>query len=547
MVVPDAIVAQEGNGIPLPVRLDRDAWWSSWTAVPDALLDYWLPRLSGTELKIILYIARHTYGYHREKAKISESRFLNGTMSADGRRLDWGAGVKADALADALRARGKTRTGSGRKEREKRPNLVSRGLTLVERSRAPHGGYEANRYSLNLAPAKQDEPAPTLEGYQGTPPLRFTQVPNIIFDRLLPHVSGSELKVLLFILRWTHGKKESHADISKAQMVHGYSAENGHVYGEGTGLSKRSVDEAIKGLMDKGIIFGERRRTAAGDYGASRYGLVIEERLGSADNREGVVQETHRRVAQNTQAGWCKKPHEGSAADPTCGGAINPLHEIDTRNTDETYRAKQQQVLSPRESEDVVVALVEHGVTEKTARRLAWRYPANLILGQIDMLSYRNAKDPAAMLVRAIEEEWAPPAHYETPEERQARAAEEAEVRAAWERELASQSQVEPKPALERPRAISFRPFTSSPLQSHQVWATALMELARVDGVAPYLAGSVLLGREGDEMIVGVATAYAAGVLQRRLARETARVLSALGGECVGVRFVAPGGYLPVP
>ncbi len=59
-----------------------------------------------------------------------------------------------------------------------------------------------------------------------------------------------------------------------------------------------------------------------------------------------------------------------------------------------------------------------------------------------------------------------------------------------------------------------------------------------MDGAASYLAGSVLLGREGDEMIVGVATAYAAGVLQRMLAHETAKILSALGGEQVRVRFV---------
>ncbi len=38
----------------------------------------------------------------------------------------------------------------------------------------------------------------------------------------------------------------------------------------------------------------------------------------------------------------------------------------------------------------------------------------------IDMLDYHDADDPAAMLIRAIEEEWVPPVEYQTPEQREA-------------------------------------------------------------------------------------------------------------------------------
>jgi hypothetical protein len=63
-----------------------------YTQIPDYLLDFLLPELSGSELKVVYYVARHTFGFLRDDAAISWSRFLEGTVSREGRRLDWGAG-----------------------------------------------------------------------------------------------------------------------------------------------------------------------------------------------------------------------------------------------------------------------------------------------------------------------------------------------------------------------------------------------------------------------------------------------------------------------
>lgn len=66
--------------------------------------------------------------------------------------------------------------------------------------------------------------------------------------------------------------------------------------------------------------------------------------------------------------------------------------------------------------EAVVVALCESltniGVTRKKAEALVRDYPSDKIQEQIAMLGYRNADDPAAVLVRAIEEDWAPPVEF---------------------------------------------------------------------------------------------------------------------------------------
>ncbi len=71
-----------------------------------------------------------------------------------------------------------------------------------------------------------------------------------------------------------------------------------------------------------------------------------------------------------------------------------------------------------------------------------------------------------------------------------------------------------------------------------QAWAVAVMELEALAGAEHYLRGSRLLGHEGDELLVGVATTYAAQWLGRRAAARAAEVLSALAGKRVGVRFV---------
>lgn len=47
----------------------------NYTQTPNDLLDHWLPRLKEGELKILLIIIRKTFGWHREKERISISMF----------------------------------------------------------------------------------------------------------------------------------------------------------------------------------------------------------------------------------------------------------------------------------------------------------------------------------------------------------------------------------------------------------------------------------------------------------------------------------------
>ena len=69
------------------------------------------------------------------------------------------------------------------------------------------------------------------------------------------------------------------------------------------------------------------------------------------------------------------------------------------------------------------------GVSRSIASELLEKYPSERVKRQIQMLPYRNAKEPAAMLIKAIKEDWSAPAGY------MLKRREEAERKAKAERE----------------------------------------------------------------------------------------------------------------
>ncbi len=78
-------------------------------------------------------------------------------------------------------------------------------------------------------------------------------------------------------------------------------------------------------------------------------------------------------------------------------------------------------------------------------------------------------------------------------------------------------------------------PFRRLRCDSRQVWAMVLGELG---GEAhDQFRHARLVGREDDELVVEVQTAYHAAVFNRGPSVQIGRILSALGGEDVRVRF----------
>ena len=112
----------------------------------------------------------------------------------------------------------------------------------------------------------------------------YTQIPNVVFDELLPHLSGAEWKALAYILRRTFGWHKDADDIGLRQLT------------EGTGLSKSTVAVALKSLEEWGII--ERSQNRDEDRGdlPTTYRVRISDR-GRDENRTPPASEIgHPRV-----------------------------------------------------------------------------------------------------------------------------------------------------------------------------------------------------------------------------------------------------------
>jgi phage replication O-like protein O len=82
----------------------------------------------------------------------------------------------------------------------------------------------------------------------------YTQVPDEVFDELMPILSGSEFKVLMYVIRRTFGFQKGSDRISKAQMEFGIRRKDGSILDGGTGLSRRAIRLAVESLVEKDIL-----------------------------------------------------------------------------------------------------------------------------------------------------------------------------------------------------------------------------------------------------------------------------------------------------
>lgn len=93
--------------------------------------------------------------------------------------------------------------------------------------------------------------------------LQTTPVPNVVIDKHLQHLSMSEIKVLLVVVRKTLGWKEGVNDRKQRDWIS--SGQLAQI----TGISKRAITGAISSLLSKGLIkvtgFGSRSLTAPAD------------------------------------------------------------------------------------------------------------------------------------------------------------------------------------------------------------------------------------------------------------------------------------------
>lgn len=95
----------------------------------------------------------------------------------------------------------------------------------------------------------------------------------------------------------------------------------------------------------------------------------------------------------------------GSTEDNHKGEYNNINGVVNNKTTQQTGMYKDNQ-------NEMLELLRDTGVSEFTAQEMVRHYPAERIKRQTELLPYREARDPAAMLVKSIREDWVPPASY---------------------------------------------------------------------------------------------------------------------------------------
>lgn len=103
------------------------------TPVPNVILDEWLPDLSAGELKVVLYVARHTRGWSRQWDQISVRQMMDGITREDGSRVDLGVGLRETACREAVRS------------------LLNRGALRREEAVSANGVSKPSWYSLDFS------------------------------------------------------------------------------------------------------------------------------------------------------------------------------------------------------------------------------------------------------------------------------------------------------------------------------------------------------------------------------------------------------------
>ncbi|MBA7492131.1 hypothetical protein ES702_02680 [subsurface metagenome] len=103
-----------------------------YTQVPDELFDELLSELNESELKVLLYIIRRTFGFKKDNDNISIAQICKGIKTKDGKVLDKGTGLGKSSVARAIKG------------------LERKNIIIARRRKDQKRGFLPTTYSLNI-------------------------------------------------------------------------------------------------------------------------------------------------------------------------------------------------------------------------------------------------------------------------------------------------------------------------------------------------------------------------------------------------------------
>lgn len=242
------------------------------------------------------------------------------------------------------------------------------------------------------------------------------------------------------------------------------------------------------------------------------------------------------------QAGWLWLTSRALVSHDQGDCEPQPKQEQGTRQT-------KQVDLKDQETFSLFVRKLCHslGVAPQVADLLFESHTVEQIARQLEWLPFRNARDPAAMLVSAVQGDWTQPAQYQPERVREAWGEWLAKAGVTSIAELMSGDEpadtVPPPAETESPAELPEDDFSLSGtgLDGRDVWGDALVELRMQMTQATFdtwLHGSEVVGVHDGTLVVRVRDEYAVDWLQGRWIKPILRTLSGVVGRPVEVRFV---------
>lgn len=173
-----------------------------------------------------------------------------------------------------------------------------------------------------------------------------TPVPDDLFDELLSILTGSELKVLLYIIRRTKGFNKDSDAISLSQFQHGIIKKGGEQLDRGCGISDRqTIVDALASLETKKCISSEKNKTASGDNAVSIYRVLCNTRVVGKTNQG--TQEKPTTLVGKTNRGGRKNPER-------VVGKTNPQETV-IQQTDSQETVIQQDITDENSANSNIV------------------------------------------------------------------------------------------------------------------------------------------------------------------------------------------------
>jgi hypothetical protein len=339
-----------------------------------------------------------------------------------------------------------------------------------------------------------------------------TQIPDEFLDYHMAFLSGAEVKVMLYIFRRTLGFKRYADNISLNQLLTGIVKRDGTRLDHGTGLSKSTLLNAIKSLVEKRLIIIEQRQSDERGNEPTTYRLNLSGTLGIKNDLGASENQTP--LGIKNDLGVDRKLDQALVL------KIEPTINSNTTNSEtrDSNNNRAPRVPIPA----VVVALLsEKGIGKGAAQALATAYPEDYIREKIAFLDFLLAdrpgdvQKPAAWLRRAIENDYAAPDGYvskeelerqEAEENRRIQAAEEAREREA-ERQRIRESEREERRQAARAKLKSKH---NTPDDIEEEWQRVLedIRITGQDSLYALVANSQVLNASNGVLDVAVSSSF---------------------------------------